>query len=171
MKNSELQLKMSSMEDDMVDKREACDQYMSKLNVLSDEVKEMSEQNEQLLIKIKQYEDTGAILPDDEDGEKTPENQTQKMQREIVRLNNELKAKNTILAEITSLPDLDPRVLSLIDSDAKPQEEKKALDLTADSEIKRALLDMSDMSAFDGTDSFFLTESEVSTLIDNTKIL
>ena len=145
------------MEDDMVDKREACDQYMSKLNVLSDEVKEMSEQNEQLLIKIKQYEDTGAILPDDEDGEKTPEGQTQKMQREIVRLNNELKAKNTILAEITSLPDLDPRVLSLIDSDAKPHEEKKSLDVTAESEIKKALLDIH-LLDFEIRGTFLVTE-------------
>ena len=92
------------------------------------------------------------------------------MQREIVRLNNDLKAKNQVLSEITSLPDLDHRVLQLIDKDAEVVEDKK-LDVTTDSQIKQALLDMSDLSAFEGSDSFFLTETEVSTLMDNTKML
>ena len=43
---SELQLKMGQMEDDLVDKWETCEQYKSKLGVLQDEVKEISEQNE-----------------------------------------------------------------------------------------------------------------------------
>lgn len=75
-KNSGLQLKFLKLEDDVVDKEELCQQYQEKLGVLEQEIREIGESNEELLFKIKQYEDTGAILPqtDDEDRPK-PESQ------------------------------------------------------------------------------------------------
>jgi len=54
----------------------------------------MNESNESLLLKIKKYEDSGALLPDD-DGVDTPETQSEKMQHEIMRLSGELKISNT----------------------------------------------------------------------------
>ena len=89
-----------------------------------------------------------------------------------MRLNQELKNKSRLLTSIMVLPNLDPAIRKLIENAGESEEEAKIeLEKQNESALKRALLEASDLSGFETPDSFFLTESDVSTLMDNTKIL
>lgn len=161
-----MKLKFTQLEDDIVDKDELCDQYKKKLGVLETEIKEMNESNESLLLKIKKYEDSGALLPDD-DGIESPESQTQKMQHEIMRLSSELKMASTHIQQIRDLPSLPKEIIAILGA----EEQKSMLNESSDSAIKTALLNASDLTQFEEADSFYLTESEVSQIMDNTKVM
>jgi hypothetical protein len=66
---------------------------------------------------------------------------------------------------IKEIPNLDRTVALVLG------EEVKAEVKTDNSEIKKALLEASDLSRFKETDSFFLSESEVSQVMDNITIM
>lgn len=90
------------------------------------------------------------------------------MQREIIRLNSELKSAKGLIEMIKQIPDLDSKVKVVLGE----IEEKKSTNKSEDSEIKKALLDQKDLSQYTNkTDSFFLSESETSQLIENTKMM
>jgi len=89
------------------------------------------------------------------------------MQKEIIWLNSELKSAKSLIDMIKQIPNLQSEVKSLLGE----IEEVKA-QAPSDSMIKKALLEQKDFSQFPNqTDSFFLSESETSQLIENTKIM
>lgn len=75
------------------------------------------------------------------------------------------------MSNIKDLPNLDKAILHLLESHDEDLGVMKEVDETAESAIKKALLEASDLSEFNESDSFFLTESEVSTLMDNSRLL
>jgi len=88
------------------------------------------------------------------------------MQREIMRLNLENKKHERLIKNIWDLPTLDKSIQDLIDFVGE-EDSKSDPDSSKDSEIKLALLNASDLSKFEDSDSFFLTENEVGTLMEN----
>jgi kinesin family member 5 len=169
--------KLTSVKQKMTEEIEDKDDQIETLNerliVMEEELKSLTESHEKLSHKVQKYEDMGAMYFSDIDGDQTNKkaSPTETIHKELIKITQQLKAKQRIIKKIEELPNLDDqikKILNMQDSDSKQDNESKQDEGgNLAEEIKNALMNPSlDLAIYkDKKMSIFMNEEETTKLV------
>lgn len=171
-KNDALLAKNQKLLEDMDEKNDLIETLEEKVKVLEEELKSMSESHEKLSNKVNKYEEMGGVyfpgMDDDENASPHKKNPQSALHKEIMKISQQLKAKERLLKKIEELPDLDDKIKKIMNLEIDSSKEvSKEEEKGEDEFLKTSLLNIkADLSSFkDKNISLFLTEDDTNKLI------
>jgi hypothetical protein len=133
------------------EKNDTVETLNEKIRYMEEEVKNLAESHDKLTKKCEKYEELGGMyFSDDDDEQNRPRKNPQNaLQKEIIKVSQQLKLKDRIIQRISDLPDLTDKIKKILNMENEEEKMVKKEEEDFEEKLISSILDIkSELSLF-----------------------